>query len=268
MEAMDGIVERHTSWQAPCADVDSMVSSLRCTGCVRMGNLDISAEAAVTVPIAAHIITHGTLCGAPLLPNATLAWVREKVLQRYKLPDLTDLEFDVKLSPAGGLRQLMRMYHMAAVERASRDIKASLPASLLLCHETYAFALIPEAKAPRLAVYRLSSPEPPPANSRRVRAWRCDMQQQAAPQPTSAKSSEPGSYDLPQRDALPAVRQMIVEAVQSLIDGLEVAWCGGDGPAPGVEAATAMHQQPAARLPVLLIRVKPTAAQSGLKTAV
>ncbi|KXZ50756.1 hypothetical protein GPECTOR_15g441 [Gonium pectorale] len=164
--------------------------------------------------IAAHIYRHGTLCGAPLPPDAGLGWLRETVLKPFVLPDPTDLEFVPGLARADSLEQLMRLHQEAMVERAAASIKAALPPWLLTSDAACAFAAIPEPKAARLAVYRLSEDFRVTPGNRNIRGVHCGSHPEAAAV----------EIELPDHDMPPSLREALAKAVESSLHGLEADW--------------------------------------------
>ncbi|KXZ50755.1 hypothetical protein GPECTOR_15g440 [Gonium pectorale] len=204
--------------------------------------------------IAAHIYRHGTLCGAALPPDAELTWLRETVLKPFVLPDPTDLEFVPGLAshlPAGGLEHLMRLHHEAMVERAAASIKAALPTWLLTSDAVCAFAAIPETKAARLAVYRLSEDFRVTPGNRNIRGVRCGSFPEAAAV----------ELELPRYRMLPSLREALAKAVESSLHGLEADWndnhdCNGRWASRDPHyGANRGGDSPAVSL--LLVRIKP-----------
>ncbi|KXZ50757.1 hypothetical protein GPECTOR_15g442 [Gonium pectorale] len=92
----------------------------------------------------------------PPIPTATSrAWCQGARIAAHIYRHGT-LEFVPGLARADSLEQLMRLHQEAMVERAAASIKAALPPWLLTVDGVCAFAAIPETKAARLNVYRLS----------------------------------------------------------------------------------------------------------------
>ncbi|GFR41657.1 hypothetical protein Agub_g2399 [Astrephomene gubernaculifera] len=171
-----------------------------------------------SLAIAAHIAHHHTLCGAPLPAEATLSWLRDKVLTGYGLPDPTDLQIDMGRAPVDGIAPLLRIHYEAAAELAAKEIKQALPSQLLFYEEKAFFVLVLGDGGSRFNAVRLS--EPPESGSRRL---------------VTACGSE---ILVPDSEIASELRQQVAESLRAILPGFKVEWrkfetkTGGPSAAP------------------------------------